>query len=89
MSGNDWVEVVATVGAFALVITIVTVIIVQVAAIVRSRAAVAREEAYRKLAERAVGTQEQLDKRLAALDEQLGDARSRIAAIEQILKQVE
>jgi len=89
MSGNDWAEVVGAVGIFAFIITIITVIIVQVATTIRAKAALAREDEYRKLAERAVLLQEVIEKRLGALDEQAGQTQTRLTSIERILKQVE
>jgi hypothetical protein len=89
MSGSDWTEVVGAVGIFAFIITIITVIIVQVATTMRAKAALAREDEYRKLAERAVVLQEAIEKRLVALDEQVGQAQTRLTSIERILKQVE
>ena len=89
MSGNDWAEVAGAVGIFAFVITITTVIIVQVATTIRAKAALAREDEYRKLAERASLLQEAIEKRLVALDEQAGQTQTRLTSIERILKQVE
>jgi hypothetical protein len=89
MNGNDWTEVVGAFGIFAFITTVITVIIVQVATTIRAKAAVAREDEYRKLAERAVDLQEATQQRLIALDEQLGQTQSRLASIERILKQVE
>ena len=89
MSGHAWAEVVGAVGLFAFVTTVVTVIIVQVATTMRAKAALAREDEYRKLADKAVELQAATERRLASLDDQLGQTRSRLAAIEQILKQVE
>lgn len=89
MSGNDWAEVVGAVGIFAFITTVITVIIVQVATTHRAKVALAREDEYRKLAERAVQLQDATERRLTSLDDQLGQAQSRIASIERILKQVE
>jgi multidrug efflux pump subunit AcrA (membrane-fusion protein) len=89
MSGNDWAEVVGALGIFAFIITIVTVIVVQVGATVRAKAALAREDEYRKLAERTVLLQEAIEKRLVALDEQAAQTQTRLTSIERILTQVE
>jgi hypothetical protein len=89
MSGSDWAEVVGAVGIFAFIITIITVIIVQVAATIRAKAALAHEDEYRKLAERAVLLEEAIEKRLVALDEQAVQTQTRLTSIERILKQVE
>lgn len=89
MSGHDWAEVVGAVGIFAFITTVITAIIVQVATTVRAKAALAREDEYRKLTERAVLLQEAIEKRLVALDEQAGQTQARLTSIERILKQVE
>ncbi len=89
MSGHALAEVVGAVGIFAFITTVITVIIVQVATTMRSKAALAREDEYRTLAERSVQLQEATEQRLAALEDQLGRAHSRLASIELILKQVE
>ena len=67
----------------------VTVVIIQVAATIRAKVALSREDAYRRLAERAVETQEATERRLTTLDEQAAQAQARLAAIERVLKQVE
>ena len=89
MSGHDWAEAVGAIGIFAFITTVITVIIVQVATTVRAKAAVAREDEYRKLAERALSLQEAIEKRLTTLDEQAGRTQTRLTSIEGILKQVE
>lgn len=89
MNGQDWTEVIGAFGVFALVTTVVTVSIIQVATTIRAKAKVAREDAYRRLAERAVETQEATERRLVNLEEQVTQAQARLASIEQVLKQVE
>jgi len=89
MSGEDWAGVIGVFGVFTLITTVVTVVIIQVAATIRAKAALSREDAYRRLAERAVETQEATERRLSTLDEQVTQAHARLAAIEQVLKQVE
>lgn len=89
MSGHAWAEVVGAIGIFTFIITVVTVIIVQVATTIRAKAALAREDEYRKLAEKSVELQETIAQRLAALDQQSAQTQARLAAIELILKQVE
>ncbi|TDC54721.1 hypothetical protein E1258_23625 [Micromonospora sp. KC207] len=89
MSGQDWTEVVGAIGLFTLIITVISVTIVQLASTWRAKAALAREAEYRQLAEAAVQTQEATERRLAVLDEQVGQVQTRLASIERILKQVE
>ena len=75
MDGHEMAEVVGAIGIFAFITTVVTVIIVQVFATVRARAALAREAEFKQLAVTAIAAQESIDRRLAD--------------IERILKQVE
>jgi hypothetical protein len=89
MSGQDWTEVVGAIGVFALVTTVITVTIVQLAATWRAKAALSREAEYRKLAEVTAQTQEATERRLASLDERFDQMQDRLASIERILKQVE
>jgi hypothetical protein len=89
MNGQDWTEAIGACGVFALVTTVVTVAIIQVAATIRAKAVLAREDAYRRLAERAIETQEATERRLTALDERVNQSQARLASIEQVLKQVE
>ena len=46
MSGHDWAEAVGAVGIFAFITTVITVIIVQVGATSRAKAALAREDEF-------------------------------------------
>jgi hypothetical protein len=89
MNGQDWTEVIGAFGVFALTTTVVTVVVIQVAATIRAKAVLAREDAYRRLAERAVETQEATERRLTALDQQITETQARLTAIEKVLKQVE
>lgn len=89
MSGQDWTEVIGTIGLFTLIITVISVTLVQLGATWRAKATVAREAEYRKLAEAAVQAQETTERRLAGLDEQVGQVQTRLASIERVLKQVE
>jgi Tfp pilus assembly protein PilO len=65
-----------------LIAAVVIVVIWQVFASRRALAMVARDEAYRKLAEQAAETQQRM------VDD-LADLRQRMASIEKILKEVE
>ncbi|MEU0565222.1 hypothetical protein ABZ297_07520 [Nonomuraea sp. NPDC005983] len=71
-------EVFGAVGIFAFVTTVITVIIVQIGATVRARAALAREDEYRKIASSGQG-----------IERHLGEINERLAAIEKVLKTVE
>ena len=89
MSGQDWTEVVGAIGLFALVITVILTIIVQVARTWRAKAALAREGEYRKLAETAVRTQEGIERQLTEVGSRLAEMQSRMASLERVLKDVE
>ncbi|MGZ3145672.1 hypothetical protein ACVDFE_27505 [Lentzea chajnantorensis] len=58
MSPYDWQEIIGVVGVFVLITAVTTVLIWQLAATWRAKAALARENEYRALAERAVQAQE-------------------------------
>ncbi len=82
MSEHDWTEVVGAIGIFTLLTTVIAVTIVQVATSWRAKAALAREDAYRTLAETAVRSQE-------ATERTLGELNDRMRSLERILKEVE
>lgn len=90
MTGPEaWVAVMATLAVFVTVTVIVTVVVWQIFATARSRMSVAREEAYRKLAEQSA---EAIDRVTAQLDRQAGqvaDIQTRTAELERLLKEVE
>ncbi|WP_091634511.1 hypothetical protein [Micromonospora peucetia] len=89
MSEHDWTEVVGAIGIFALLLSVITVTIVQVAKTRRARVVGAREEEYRRLAESAVQAQEANGRVLAALDGRLGAMESRLVSVERVLKEVD
>jgi hypothetical protein len=89
MSGHAWAEVAGAVGIFALLTTVISVTIVQLATTWRAKATLAREGEYRKLAETAVRTQDDTQRELAALGGRLAEMESRMASMERILKEVE
>ena len=75
---------------FMLLVTAVTVVIIwQVAVSIRARAAVSREQEYRRLAEQAVGTQETAQRQLGELNDRMADIQARMASLERVLKEVE
>jgi hypothetical protein len=89
MSGRVWTEVVGAIGIFTLLTTVITVTIWQLAATWRAKALLGREQEYRKLAETAVGSQDNIERQLAELNGRLAETQSRIDSIERILKEVE
>jgi phage shock protein A len=96
MSSSDWQEIIGVIGAFALVIGVVTVGIWQLAATWRAKAQLAREKEYRSIADRAVLVQEGMERQLIEIAGQLTQARGqldlmqeRLDSLERILKEVE
>lgn len=83
-----WQE--ALMGAGALVFTgaIVVVVSIQVAATWRARMSVAREDAYRRLAEQATNAQQETSRQLAAATAELATIRERTTSLERLLKEV-
>jgi hypothetical protein len=89
MSGNDWLEVTGAIGIFALLITVITVTVWQVAATWRARAALARDQEYKHLAETALRVQAETDRQLVAIEARLTETRDRLTSVERLLKEVE
>ena len=83
-----WQE--ALMGASALLFTgaIVIVVIVQVAATWRARMSVAREEAYRRLAEEAAAAQRNTVDRLDEIRTELATVQERTTRLERLLSEV-
>ncbi len=59
------------------------------AAVQQAKARLANDDAYRRLAETASAVQSQIATSLAAVEASLSDVRTRMAAVETILKAVE
>jgi len=76
-----------------LVLPLATILIVfgvrYYAAIQQAKARLANDNAYRQLAESASAAQSQIATSLAAMEASLSDVRTRMAAVETILKAVE
>ncbi|HXU99802.1 MAG TPA: hypothetical protein VG166_04830 [Caulobacteraceae bacterium] len=76
-----------------LVLPLATVLIVfamrYYAIVQQARARLANDDAYRQLAQSASATQSQIATSLAAMESGMSDVRSRMAAVEIILKAVE
>jgi len=76
-----------------LVLPLATVLIVfamrYYAAVQQARARLANDDAYRQLAQSASAAQSQIATSLAAMEASLSDVRTRMAAVETILKAVE
>jgi type VI protein secretion system component VasK len=89
MDGHEVAEVVGAIGIFAFITIVVTVTIWQLFATWRAKAALAREDEYRNLAERSVAGQEEANRQLAELTGQLTDLRTRMTKLEHVLTEVE
>jgi hypothetical protein len=76
-----------------LVLPLATILIVfgvrSYAAVQQARARLANDDAYRQLAESASAAQSRIATSLAAVEANLSDVRTRMAAVETILKAVE
>jgi hypothetical protein len=76
-----------------LVLPLMTILIIFVlryyAGIQQAKAWQAHEDAYRQLAERVATVQSQIATSMAAVESNLSDMRTRMAAVENILKAVE
>jgi hypothetical protein len=76
-----------------LVLPLATILIVfamrYYAAVQQANARLANDDAYRQLAESASAAQSQIATSLAAMESNLSDVRTRMAAVETILKAVE
>jgi hypothetical protein len=76
-----------------LVLPLATILIVfgmrYYATVQQARARLANDDAYRQLAQSASAAQSQIATSLAAMEASLADVRTRMAAVETILKAVE
>ena len=76
-----------------LVLPLATILIVfgmrYYAVVQQARARLANDDAYRQLAESASAAQSQIATSMAAMEANLSDVRTRMAAVETILKAVE
>jgi hypothetical protein len=84
-----WQETVMGALAIIFLLIILVVVIVQLGATWRARQSVAREEAYRRLAEEAAAAQRDAAQRLEAVQAELTALRERTGALERLLKEVE
>ncbi len=76
-----------------LVLPLATILVIfgkrHSAEIQQAKAGLAQDDAYRQLAESASAAQSQIGARLAAMETNLADMRTRMEAVETILKTVE
>ncbi len=87
-SDTSWTEV--AIGAVAVVMFFSAVIVAfwQLGASWRARMSVAREDAYRRLAEDAIAAQRQVSEALERTATELAELRTRTAEVERVLKEV-
>jgi hypothetical protein len=83
-----WTEVVFLLGSCAVMTAAVIVLVWQGFATWRARMSIAREEAYRKLAEQATQAQSRAADRLDQTVTELAELRRRVAELERMLKEV-
>ncbi|MEU0547720.1 hypothetical protein ACQPZK_02800 [Micromonospora sp. CA-249363] len=89
MSEHDWTEVVGAFGVFALLISVFTVTVVQLAKTRRARYEANRADDYRKLAETAAQAQAENARLLAAMDGRLSGMETRMTTLERVLREVD
>ena len=87
MNTEAWGMIFALV-LFALITILIVVVVWQGFATWRARASVAREEAYRKLAEKSTVAQQRTAEEQQKISEDLGDLRARVATTEKLLRDV-
>ncbi|MEU3620971.1 hypothetical protein BS329_11690 [Amycolatopsis coloradensis] len=89
MKWHQWQEVVGLIGIFVFLTVVITVVVWQFGATIRARGALAREQEYRRLAEKAVQAQEETERKLTELDGRLADLQKSVGSVERILKEVD
>jgi hypothetical protein len=87
-SGTDWPEAMIAVGGIAMITVITAVAIWQVLASWRARMSIAREDAYRKLAEENLSAQTRLVVQQQRIADDVTSINERVAGIEKLLKDV-
>jgi hypothetical protein len=85
---TEWPEAMIAVGGIAMVTIIVAIAIWQVLLSWRTRMSIAREEAYRKLAEESVAAQRQAGEGLRDTATKLTQLEQRTSELERMLKEV-
>lgn len=84
-----WQETLMGASVLFLATALVAVVIVQAAATWRARMSVAREEAYRELAQAATTAQQETSRQLESLTAELRVVRERTERLERLLSEVE
>ena len=86
---TSWPDAAVAMTGVLLVLSVVVTLIIAVAATLRARMSVAREGAYRKLAEDSTAAQHRTADQLERAIAELGELRSRTGEIERLMKAVE
>ena len=86
--GTPWNDVVLVLGLLVIGLGVIVLIVWQVFATWRVRMSVAREEAYRKLAEDVQAAQGRTAEAVAGVLKELTEIRQRTAEMERMLKEV-
>ena len=89
MNYHQWQEVIGMTGMFALVLTVLSLTLRHIFSSRRAKAAEAKDDVYRKLAEAALEGQRRTERQLGDLTERLTDLQTRTGSLERILKTVE
>lgn len=89
LDGHEWTEAIGAVGIFALLITTITVSIIQVGATRRAKAVLAEKRDLRELTETVSEGNRRVTDQLTGLRNQLDELQVRTAAVERLLKEVE
>lgn len=84
----EWPVAIIALGSIAMITAIVVVAIWQVLGTWRARMSVAREDAYRRLAEESQSTQSRLLDDHQRIAQDLATLKERITSIEKLLKEV-
>lgn len=88
--GTDetWIAVAAIISVFTLATVVGAILIWQIGGTVRARASVAREEAYKRLAQESSDAQHRSAATLDALHRDVADIKQRTVEIERMMKEV-
>jgi hypothetical protein len=86
---TSWSEAAIAIAGILFVTTVATVVVWQIFGTWRARMSVAREEAYRRLAEEATAAQQRIAGEQRKVAEELAELRGRVGAIEKLLREVE
>jgi hypothetical protein len=87
--GPTWTQAFFVLGALTILVTAGIIVVWQAFVTWRSRMSIAREEAYRNLAEQVTQAQSKTSECLEKASADLSDLRQRMSEVERILKEVD